>query len=331
VNLRIPVPALNGAFGCNAARIGYSCGMARKSRPRLTQDEQVTGFLRIGDPVGVRLLAIGWARIRPDLWRWRLRKPYWVMYRNGQDGGQLVCNGTTVQLRAGRCYVVPAWLSFVTSCRRPFDHLFVNFAVDGLAGHGTTPVVREVLSFDPGSLATVLDGLVAAPGAKPAVQVQAHLAAMLLSAIAPALGSPADAAADPALAPALRRMNERFAATLPVEELARACRLSTSAFTRRFRSTQATTPVQYLRRLRVQHAMRLLTSTDWDMQRIATSCGFGNRTYFARVFRELMDQPPDYFRRTLCDEGPAYHRPRHRIRPGPGHSANAEVAAEFGV
>ena len=46
-----------------------------------------------------------------------------------------------------------------------------------------------------------------------------------------------------------------------------------------------TTPLQYLNKVRLQHARSLLTETNLGVMEVAVACGFGSASYFSKVFR----------------------------------------------
>jgi transcriptional regulator GlxA family with amidase domain len=61
---------------------------------------------------------------------------------------------------------------------------------------------------------------------------------------------------------------------------------------------------QYVTRLRVAHACRLLLVTDWGIDRVAHASGFQTRSSFYRAFSESLGQTPTRFRqRAATDEG----------------------------
>jgi AraC-like DNA-binding protein len=53
---------------------------------------------------------------------------------------------------------------------------------------------------------------------------------------------------------------------------------------------------EYLIRLRVSHAQRLLLTTDWTVERIALDCGFGSASRFFAAFRRRSGCTPQVYR-----------------------------------
>ncbi|MBC8135592.1 MAG: helix-turn-helix domain-containing protein [Fibrella sp.] len=94
------------------------------------------------------------------------------------------------------------------------------------------------------------------------------------------------------VATALRIMEERFAESVRVEEIARAVFLSPDRFTEVFAQSVGRTPRDYLRYLRVEKAKALLRTGDLSMTEIAQESGFGDPAYFARAFRAAVGNSP---------------------------------------
>jgi transcriptional regulator GlxA family with amidase domain len=93
-------------------------------------------------------------------------------------------------------------------------------------------------------------------------------------------------------------MAAEFRAPQKAAQLAALRGLGDDAFTRRFRAALGATPAQYLRRLRVQEAARLLLDGDQELATVARACGLGNPAYLSRVFRAVTGMAPAAWRRT---------------------------------
>ena len=73
--------------------------------------------------------------------------------------------------------------------------------------------------------------------------------------------------------------------------------MSRSAFARDFRSTLGVTPIEFVTRIRLNLARRLLVSTARSVETIAADVGFSSRSHFSRVFRDHYGTDPSTFRR----------------------------------
>ena len=84
---------------------------------------------------------------------------------------------------------------------------------------------------------------------------------------------------------------------LRVSELAQVVNLSTSHFFRAFKFTVGVAPFEYITRRRVQLACELMQNTREPLAQIALSCGLCDQAHFCRVFRRLVGQSPNHWRR----------------------------------
>jgi transcriptional regulator GlxA family with amidase domain len=82
-----------------------------------------------------------------------------------------------------------------------------------------------------------------------------------------------------------------------VTSLAREAGMSRSAFARDFRATLGVTPMEFVTRIRLNLARRLLVSTVRSVETIAAEIGFSSRSHFSRVFRDHYGTDPSTFRR----------------------------------
>jgi AraC-like DNA-binding protein len=82
-----------------------------------------------------------------------------------------------------------------------------------------------------------------------------------------------------------------------VTSLAREAGMSRSAFARDFRATLGVTPMEFVARIRLNLARRLLVSTVRPVEAIAAEVGFKSRSHFSRVFKDHYGTDPSTFRR----------------------------------
>jgi AraC family transcriptional regulator len=92
-------------------------------------------------------------------------------------------------------------------------------------------------------------------------------------------------------------INERISRTVTLSELAREAGLSAAYFSQRFKSSTGTSPHQYLLRLRICKAKKLLEESESPVIDIAAECGFQTQQHFARIFRRLTMRSPTEYRR----------------------------------
>ncbi|QDT04774.1 HTH-type transcriptional activator Btr [Rubripirellula lacrimiformis] len=99
-----------------------------------------------------------------------------------------------------------------------------------------------------------------------------------------------------AFANVMSHLHENYADRLSSEDLAEMAGLSVSHFERRFRRAFGSSPRQYLVRVRVEHAARMLQETTKTVSEIAHACGFYDHAHFSRSFRKIMQQSPSEYR-----------------------------------
>lgn len=111
------------------------------------------------------------------------------------------------------------------------------------------------------------------------------------------------------LQPAAELMVRNLGRKLSIAELAASVSLSPSQFTRVFQDRFGVTPHQYLRRLRMDAASDLLTTTDLSLTEIATRCGYYDQSHMSNDFRQMKHMPPGAY------------RTRYRLTPFPVSSS----------
>ncbi|SDX75725.1 Transcriptional regulator GlxA family, contains an amidase domain and an AraC-type DNA-binding HTH domain [Saccharopolyspora shandongensis] len=99
------------------------------------------------------------------------------------------------------------------------------------------------------------------------------------------------------LEPILAWMRSRLHTALTLTDVATHARTSPSSLTRRFRAHTGLAPLQYLLRIRLLEAQRLLEETDVPVEQVATNTGFTSPAVLRRHFRDLTGTTPRDYRR----------------------------------
>lgn len=86
---------------------------------------------------------------------------------------------------------------------------------------------------------------------------------------------------------------------LSVEALAARMGLERSQFYRKIKALTNYAPVELMRRLRLQHARTLLTTTDKNISEIAYETGFSTPAYFTKCYRDAFGETPTEVRAKL--------------------------------
>lgn len=180
---------------------------------------------------------------------------------------------------------------------RPFHALFFTLPrqgrdLDCRPGTGVTDATIR-------SLGLVIETALAHPGRiSPLCVEYTHLA--LASYVAQAYGG--TPSVQGGLAPwqerrAKEALEAHLVGGLPLEDVARECRLSVGHFSRAFRQTTGMPPHQWLLRQRIETAKRLLATSRMSLAEVATASGFGSQSYLTRFFSRRTGVSPGVWRR----------------------------------
>ncbi|MEV6393949.1 helix-turn-helix domain-containing protein [Streptomyces sp. NPDC051907] len=96
----------------------------------------------------------------------------------------------------------------------------------------------------------------------------------------------------------------RLGRPITLAELAAHARMSVRTFSRRFRDEVGLTPVQWLTQQRVEHARRLLETTDWPVDRVAGEAGFGTAASLRQHMAATIGVSPSAYRQTFRAQEP---------------------------
>jgi AraC family transcriptional regulator len=103
----------------------------------------------------------------------------------------------------------------------------------------------------------------------------------------------------PRLKRVLDRMQADLSTDLDLHSLAKESGYSKSHFLRMFREATGITPYQYLLRLRLQQAQRMIKEKSSGLVDIAFACGFSSHTHMSRMFRQAIGITPSEYRRGI--------------------------------
>ena len=72
--------------------------------------------------------------------------------------------------------------------------------------------------------------------------------------------------------------------SLAIADLAQACALSRSHFSRAFKCTTGLSPQEWIRQQRIQRAKELITGSALSLTQISLECGFCDQAHFCHMF-----------------------------------------------
>lgn len=94
-------------------------------------------------------------------------------------------------------------------------------------------------------------------------------------------------------------LKERFAERVSLAELTALTGLHPSSLARGFRLETGVTMGEYLNRIRVQHACRLIAAPGATLGDVAAECGFSDQSHMTRTFKTITGMPPGQLRNEL--------------------------------
>ena len=100
----------------------------------------------------------------------------------------------------------------------------------------------------------------------------------------------------PELTPALDALQRDPSDAWTNADLARLSGLSVSAFERKFRRHLQTSPMQFLKRLRLSRAAAALVQSDRLVSEVAVAEGFCDQAHFTREFKRAFGTTPKVWR-----------------------------------
>jgi AraC-like DNA-binding protein len=237
--------------------------------------------------------------------------------------GEWTCAGKTRPLAAHDLLLIPPFVphAFAVGESAGVEHIAVHFdfapevptAARGLAKrrpfrvrftHGLEfPLQRRLYAGH--RVERLLQGVVAAHGGD-VVLGPALASALLAEALLNLLAEPAQAPKSDQTARQWTRveqvtahMRAQLGADIDHAVLEQVSGLSTSRLQAVFREVTGYPPLDYLRRLRVEEARRLLADARLSVKEVAARTGFRDTSHFSKVFRRIDGLSPAHYREAL--------------------------------
>ncbi|MEM8710725.1 MAG: AraC family transcriptional regulator [Planctomycetota bacterium] len=104
---------------------------------------------------------------------------------------------------------------------------------------------------------------------------------------------------------------ENFFEATNLDSAASMLGLSRRRFTQLFREITGTSWLAYVRKLRIDHAKKLLESTDRTVLSVAFECGFEDLSTFYRAFKRETDESPNKWRTARTEDSESSTPPPH--------------------
>ncbi len=103
---------------------------------------------------------------------------------------------------------------------------------------------------------------------------------------------------------AIAWIRDNYAEPMRIDDLARLSGMSASAFHRHFRAVTAMSPLQFQKRIRLQHARSLLVARPGDIAGVGHLVGYDSPSQFNREYRRMFGAPPGHDAERLRTEMP---------------------------
>ena len=100
------------------------------------------------------------------------------------------------------------------------------------------------------------------------------------------------------VAKAMRYMEENYDTAISIPDIANHCNISIPQLYRHFSTTNHEPPKNYLTKIRIRSAKRMLLSTDLSIGDIALQCGYASHAHFCYSFKEKEGMSPVEYRNT---------------------------------
>lgn len=97
---------------------------------------------------------------------------------------------------------------------------------------------------------------------------------------------------------ALKHIHANYNQTMNVDDLSYLVNMSPSAFHRAFNDVTASSPIQYIKKIRLNRARELMLNNDYRVSEAATLVGYESSTQFSREFKRYYgSSPSEYVRK----------------------------------
>lgn len=231
-------------------------------------------------------------------------RAYWRIFWHPEPGASIEAGATTYPLLPDRLLLVPPYLRVRHHLHRPTGSFAFHVELESSTGMTLAEPYYPELPEE------MIDRLRQIPNAYPGgavffavekdeeprmVWLLRELVCRSFQYLPPAIWEHAHR--DSRVEHALHTLHQRRIEGCANAELARQANLCTNAFIRLFRQYVGVPPQTYLQNLRLDHAARLLHTSERAVDQIAAECGFCDRNYLTKLFKRRFHVGPAQYRR----------------------------------
>lgn len=270
-------------------------------------------FLMQAEDEDISVVFGGYERCDADYRIDRRNFPWHCLEFVSRGSGKVTLDGIEHQLKPGSCFLYGPGLPhrIESSADHPLGKYFVGFTGKGVADflerYGIVPgFVSTCLKGEP--VRRTFDALIDAGVRKS--RLGSPICSLITRQLLLMCGGDAPAQADTG-SPAygtysrVRDFIERnFLDLGTLEAVSQACKVDAPYICRLFARYHDESPYQFLTRLRMEHASRLLLDGEATVKSVAASMGFKDAFHFSRVFKAVHHVPPSRFRQSMHPQWP---------------------------
>jgi len=111
-----------------------------------------------------------------------------------------------------------------------------------------------------------------------------------------------------------RYLKQNLDRPMRIDALAEHVTLSVSHFSRAFKQSFGTTPHMHMVRLRLELAQQLMLTSEEPLSQIAVACGLADQAHLSKLFRRMVGETPNAWRRRNLTDAQAEARSRRPTR-----------------
>jgi transcriptional regulator GlxA family with amidase domain len=102
--------------------------------------------------------------------------------------------------------------------------------------------------------------------------------------------------ADEAIQTIQQFIEKNYEEPVSMEDMASQCNMSVRNFIRRFEQATGNTPLEYLQRVRIEAAKKLLENKNHSIEQVAMQCGYEDMNFFRKIFKRHVAMTPKEYK-----------------------------------